>query len=174
MVNSQSAVDVEALKQLGARGVVRPSADALQVVVGTIADQVAGEIREALQAGADGAAPAAARDAGPTAVGSAGAAPTNPVEPAVPPTGAVRAATWSGDARELLAALGGRDNVRSVETAASRLRISVGDAARMDRAALGGLGLRGVAVPFPDCVHLIVGPAAAAAGAALRRVLTDN
>ena len=81
---------------------------------------------------------------------------------------------WTGDSLALLAALGGRDNVRTVDTAASRLRISVGDAARIDRPALAGLGLRGVAVPLPDCVHLIVGPAAAAAGSALRRLLTRD
>jgi phosphotransferase system IIB component len=70
-----------------------------------------------------------------------------------------------------LAALGGRDNVRGVETATSRLRVSVGDAALVDRSALGGLGLRGVSVPLPGCVHLIVGPAAVVAGEALRRLL---
>jgi N-acetylglucosamine PTS system EIICBA or EIICB component len=39
-----------ALRQLGARGLVRPSPTSLQVVLGPIADQVAGEIREALRA----------------------------------------------------------------------------------------------------------------------------
>ncbi len=37
-----------ALKQLGARGTVRPAPHALQVVVGATADQLAGEIRAAL------------------------------------------------------------------------------------------------------------------------------
>jgi N-acetylglucosamine PTS system EIICBA or EIICB component len=45
------AVNEAALKRLGARGVVRPSATSLQVVLGPIADQVAGEIRSALRAG---------------------------------------------------------------------------------------------------------------------------
>jgi phosphotransferase system IIB component len=78
---------------------------------------------------------------------------------------------WQGDAQRLLAALGGRANVRGVETAASRLRVSVADVARIDRSALGALGLRGVAVPLAGCVHLIIGPAAGAAGAALQRLL---
>ena len=43
-------VNEAALKHLGARGVVRPSPTSLQVVLGPIADQVAGEIREALRA----------------------------------------------------------------------------------------------------------------------------
>jgi len=74
----------------------------------------------------------------------------------------------------VLAALGGRTNVRSVAAAASRLRISIEEAARLDRAALGALGLRGVAVARPDSVHLIVGPEAEAAAAALRQLLNDR
>jgi PTS system N-acetylglucosamine-specific IIC component len=37
------------LKALGAKGVVRPGGNALQVVLGPIADQVAGEIRASLR-----------------------------------------------------------------------------------------------------------------------------
>ena len=36
------------------------------------------------------------------------------------------------------------------------------DAARVDRTALAALELRGVALPRPQCVHLLVGPAAPA------------
>jgi PTS system N-acetylglucosamine-specific IIC component len=50
-----TAVDDAALKHLGAQGVIRTSTNGLQVVLGPIADQVAGEIRAALRA-----APAAA------------------------------------------------------------------------------------------------------------------
>src|SRR5262249_35222574 len=50
IVANQSAVDEPALKKLGARGVVRPSAEALQVVVGPIADQLASDIRTELKA----------------------------------------------------------------------------------------------------------------------------
>ncbi|HXY76528.1 MAG TPA: N-acetylglucosamine-specific PTS transporter subunit IIBC [Steroidobacteraceae bacterium] len=139
VVAEQSRVDVDALKRLGARGLVRPAPDALQVVIGGNAEQVAGEIRDAL------------RHAAPASV--------------APATGA------AADANGLLAALGGRANVRSVETLASRLRVMVADPKRLDRAALVKLGLRGVAVPLPDCVHLIVGPAAAEAGRALRLLL---
>lgn len=51
-IRDPSVVDEAALKALGARGVVRPSPDALQVVLGPQADQVAGEIRAHLAAGA--------------------------------------------------------------------------------------------------------------------------
>jgi len=49
-VADSSKINEAALRQLGARGVVRPSPTSLQVVLGPIADQVAGEIRDALRA----------------------------------------------------------------------------------------------------------------------------
>ena len=51
ILNDQGAVDEAGLKALGARGLVRPSDRALQVVLGPIADQVADEIRAALAVG---------------------------------------------------------------------------------------------------------------------------
>jgi PTS system N-acetylglucosamine-specific IIC component len=48
IVRDQAAVDEARLKQLGARGVIRPSADALQVVVGPTADALARRLREAI------------------------------------------------------------------------------------------------------------------------------
>jgi PTS system N-acetylglucosamine-specific IIC component len=153
LVADQAAVDEAALKQLGVRGLVRPSANTLQVVVGTMADQVAGEIRSALHGAASSAA----------VPGVAAPALATPA----PDTLAVQPA----DAAALLAALGGRANVRGVEAAASRLRVSVSDAALVDRAAIRGLGLRGVAIPRAGCVHVIVGPVANATCAALKRLL---
>ena len=153
LVANQAAVDEGALKQLGVRGLVRPSANTLQVVIGTLADQVAGEIRGALHESAGSAA----------VPGSAAPALATPA----PDTGAAAGA----DAQKLLAALGGRANVRAVEAAASRLRVSVSDAALIDRDAIRGLGLRGMAIPVAGCVHVIVGPGATAACAALKRLL---
>jgi PTS system N-acetylglucosamine-specific IIC component len=147
-IATQASVDPRLLERLGARGLVRPAEHALQVVVGTHADQLAGEIRAALQR------PRPEVTTAPVAH--------------VPP---VTAAPWTGDAAAVLEALGGGANVRAVDVASSRLRIIVGDGARLDRAALARLGLRGVAQPAPGCVHLIVGPDAAAAGAALLRVM---
>lgn len=43
------AIDEAMLKRLGARGILRASAQGLQVVLGPIADQVAGEIRAVLR-----------------------------------------------------------------------------------------------------------------------------
>jgi PTS system N-acetylglucosamine-specific IIC component len=49
VVADQASVNEGALKQLGARGVVRPSPATLQVVVGPIADQLASDIRAELK-----------------------------------------------------------------------------------------------------------------------------
>ena len=61
-VVSQAAIDEPALRTLGALGVVRPTDDTLQVVVGPIADQLAGEMRRSLHQPAETAQPPA--DAG--------------------------------------------------------------------------------------------------------------
>jgi len=59
VVADQAAVKEGALKQLGALGLVRPSAETLQVVVGPIADQLASDIRTELKAPSSMAAPPA-------------------------------------------------------------------------------------------------------------------
>jgi N-acetylglucosamine PTS system EIICBA or EIICB component len=160
-VRTQQTVDIEALKRLGALGVVKPSATALQVVVGPTADQLASEIREAMAS-------------------MPSTSPTVPAARAVPapqPCETRAAAAVSAPAKEvlqgLLAALGGRANVRSIEPASSRLRIGVTSTGAVDGAAIRKLGLRGVAIAASDSVHVIVGPAAEATGAALRELLAS-
>jgi len=49
MLNDSDAIDEPALRDLGARGVVRTSTQGLQVVLGPVADQVAGEMRDTLK-----------------------------------------------------------------------------------------------------------------------------
>jgi PTS system N-acetylglucosamine-specific IIC component len=159
-VRNQESVDVEALKRLGARGVVRPSATTLQVVVGPTADQLAGDIRESLAslpAQSDRAPVPPPAAASRTAAGAA----TPPTAPVLP----------QEVLQALLTALGGPANVRSVESLSSRLRIGVASAGAIDDAAIRKLGVRGVAMAAADCVHVIVGPAAPAAGASLRALL---
>jgi PTS system N-acetylglucosamine-specific IIC component len=58
VVANQASIDEGGLKKLGARGVVRPSAETLQVVVGPIADQLASDIRSELKAPTSEATPA--------------------------------------------------------------------------------------------------------------------
>ena len=50
-VVDNARLDEAALKRLGVRGVIRPSAGSAQIIIGPIADQVAGEIQDAMRAG---------------------------------------------------------------------------------------------------------------------------
>ncbi|HEX4861587.1 MAG TPA: N-acetylglucosamine-specific PTS transporter subunit IIBC [Rhizomicrobium sp.] len=136
IVDDPSKVDETQLKALCSRGVVRPSAKALQVVLGPMADQIAGEIRDAMAAG----------DAGP-------------------------ARHDIDDADALLAAFGGRGNVRAVAPGGSRLRVAVSDPAIVDETRLNELGARGIVRPKPENVHVLVGPQAAALAGRLRALL---
>jgi N-acetylglucosamine PTS system EIICBA or EIICB component len=160
IVRTQETIDIAALKRLGALGVVKPSATTLQVVVGPTADQLASEIREAM---------ASMPRESPRAVASRAMLERQPSQPAAAPAPAPAKEALQG----LLTALGGRANVRSIEPASSRLRIGVANASAIDSAAISKLGMRGVAIAATDCVHVIVGPAAAAAGASLRELLAS-
>jgi N-acetylglucosamine PTS system EIICBA or EIICB component len=136
------AIDEAMLKRLGARGILRSSDQGLQVVLGPIADQVAGEIRAALR----GVPPAPA--VGTPAVDA----------PAV-------------DAPGLIAAMGGRDNVIDFGTFANRLMIRMAHPERVDEAALGRLGVRGIARSAADRIQLLVAGPVEKWGEALRRLL---
>ena len=50
-VADQARVDEPALRRLGARGVVRPTPDTVQVIVGPVADQLSGRMRALLRGG---------------------------------------------------------------------------------------------------------------------------
>lgn len=130
IVADQSAVDDAALKALGARGILRPSNAALQVVLGPIADVVAVEIRDALALGDE---PVAANE--------------------VTTTSADIATTMLS--AEAYAALGGAANVRSASRHPGRLRIEIGDDALVDDARLGTLDLRAIIRPAAGQVHLL-------------------
>ena len=116
----RARADENALRRLGARGVVPIGAQGLQVVLGPIADQVAGEINAHL------ASPDAARR--------------------MPPRPA---------AANVMAALGGRANVRAVEAASGRVLVTLADGAAVDECALQSLGLRGIARPTAASLHLL-------------------
>jgi PTS system N-acetylglucosamine-specific IIC component len=147
------AVDEAALKHLGARGIIRSSATGLQVVLGPIADQVAGEIRAALRT-----APAAIPAAAPAAVLAE-----------VP--AAARDAAQLIDAPGLLAAVGGRDNVVDLATAAGRLLIHTARPERVDESALGRLAIRGIAHSAADRLQVLVAGPVEAWDGPLRRLL---
>ena len=153
IVAEQGAVNEPALKVLGARGIVKPSDKALQVVLGPVADQVAGEIRAAMNAGG-GAAPAKAVAA-----------------KAAPLTSALPTAADDSRAETLVAALGGSANVEAVGACSSRLRLVVRDNGRVDEAALAALDSRGVVRVGERAVHVVLGPDAERIGEAVRCLL---
>ena len=136
VVNDQAKVNEARLRSLGAAGVIRPSAQGLQVVLGPIADAVAMEMRAA---------------AGPLSTGHAAAVAPLPVVKA--------------DAAPWLAALGGRENVLEAGAAASRVWLRLADPTGIDEAALRPLGVRMIARPGDAAVHLIVADAAPIAAA---------
>ena len=128
VVVDQALVNEPALRVLGAVGVVRPSAEGVQVVIGPIADAVAMEMRAA---------------SGQLATTAASPIEARPVAPAANP------APW-------LDALGGRDNVVEAGSATTRVWLRVRDANEVDEPALAALGVRMVAHPTDETLHLIV------------------
>ena len=139
VVNDQAKVSEARLTKLGARGFIRPSAQGLQVVLGPIADSVAMEMRAA---------------AGPLSAAVA-VAESRPTVTAADP------APW-------LAALGGRGNIFASGAASSRLWVDLADPARADEAALRQLGVRMIARPSANALHLILGADAASVAAGLQ------
>lgn len=127
IVADQSAIDDAALTALGARGIIRPSANAAQVVLGPVADLVAEEIRSAIGSGGI-ALPAAPAQA----VGD---------EDAALPAG-------------VLAALGGAANIRSLRALHGRFRVELAKADRADEAGLLAAA-KGVVSPQPGVYHIL-------------------
>jgi PTS system N-acetylglucosamine-specific IIC component len=159
IIADASKIDEARLKTLGARGFVKPSEKAFQVVLGPIADDVASEIRAAVAS--EGRTPVASVDQAAVA-----AAPRSP-EPKARPLSAESLSR----AQALLAALGGEANVLGVEARASRLRLDLNDAAVIDADLLKRIGVRAIAPINPRCLHLVMGPNADTDGAALAAIL---
>jgi PTS system N-acetylglucosamine-specific IIC component len=137
VVRDQSLINERGLRGLGAVALIRPSAEGLQVVIGPIADAVAMEMRTA---------------AGPLS----GPEPRLQVE--VPAAVAHDTAPW-------LEALGGRANLKEVGAAASRVWLRVQNPDQLNEPALSRLGVRMVAHPTRETVHLLVSDAESIAAA---------
>jgi PTS system N-acetylglucosamine-specific IIC component len=136
VVADEALVQTERLKELGAHGVIRPTANAVQVVVGTAADQVASAIRTYLGSGRSGSAAA------------------------LPGQVSARTAALRPDLPEpWVAAFGGADNLRKVEALAGRLRIEVLDRDKVDDARLPSPGPRAIVWVSPSVAHLLLLPA---------------
>ncbi|QYE33889.1 N-acetylglucosamine-specific PTS transporter subunit IIBC [Polymorphobacter sp. PAMC 29334] len=145
VVRDQATVDEAALRRLGARGVIRPSADALQVVVGPIADSLAREMREHVDAG-----------------------PLLPMPKLVEPHAPVPRPSPEADA--LIAALGGATNIATVKAVSSRLVVVVRDDQRVD-ATTAALVARMLVLTRPLTWHVIAGPDAGSLAAQIEAAL---
>ena len=140
IVADPAQVDEPGLKRLGARGILRPSANGVQVVLGPVADTVAMEMRAAMEAG-----PIAASAARVTATPIA-------ADPAVSAPVAAKAETLP-DA--LARVVGGSDNIRSVTRYAGRWRVELKDDAKV--AVELPSSARGLARVGLNVVHLLDG-----------------
>jgi PTS system N-acetylglucosamine-specific IIC component len=134
-------VNAAALAKLGAMGVVRPAPTAVQVVLGPIADQVAGEIRTQLRGG----------------TGAMGSDPTTAIAGSAPVSFPA-----------LLAALGGASNVAAVEERAGRVIVRLDQPALLDASALDDLVVRGAVLTPTGALHLLLGAQGASVAAELR------
>ncbi len=136
-VVDQARVDEPALRRLGAHGLVRPSATALQVVLGPVADQVAEQIRRHVRA-----------------------ASTDDLATASPARAATDVALSTAAVHldaALVAAFGGAGNVRAVARIAhTRLRVQVRDGRAVDASAVLAASSRGAVEAAPGCWHVLV------------------
>ncbi|HTN86716.1 MAG TPA: N-acetylglucosamine-specific PTS transporter subunit IIBC [Sorangium sp.] len=161
MVDRDRVKDAE-LKALGARGVVRPGTDSLQVILGPMAESIAKEMKE-LKVDAP-----ATPEATPAA--ATGPGPAGRKEPSASRGSA--SAALSARVERWLAALGGAANVRSVEGFSSgRVRVELAGDAPIDEAALQAASVQGVMLLPDRVVHLLVGPEAPRYAAALEQKL---
>jgi N-acetylglucosamine PTS system EIICBA or EIICB component len=159
-VVDDALVNEPALRSLGARGMVRPSRNVLQVVIGPQAEILAGEIRQAM---ADGQY---------DALGPAGAPPAVVAEPGPrsisdQPVGA--GAEDTEIAQRLVRALGGPGNVQKAEhVAVTRLRVVLRDTGKADQEAVKSAGAGSVMKASENVWHVIAGERAPAIAAAVK------
>ena len=152
-VADASRVDPAALVRLGALGVVQPAANVVQVVLGPVADQVAGEMRRCMRG-----------EPKTSAVSEPAPGARRPVAAAGSPEKVIAAP-------ELLAALGGKPNVIGIEVVPGRLLVRVASQLIVDRGRLEALGVLAMTVSAGGTIHILIGPAAAQTGVALTREL---
>ncbi|MEJ6007487.1 PTS glucose transporter subunit IIBC [Paucibacter sp. AS339] len=151
-VKTPAKVDQARLKALGAAGVVVVGSG-VQAIFGPAAENLKGEMQDYLEvAGAE----ADGKLTGAAAVVAAGELPVDGSA-----DGPISA--WVNEAAgPLLAALGGKANLRSLQAVAyTRLRVQLLDAARFDEAAALKSGANAVMHVNTNTLHLIVGSDAA-------------
>jgi len=149
-VKDANRVDSARLKALGAAGVMVVG-NGIQAIFGPLSENMKGEMEDYLKvAGAEADAPL-----NPAAASASALTSTAGVSVGTTP----KADAWVREASVgLLAALGGRANLRTLEAVAfTRLRVELVDAAQFDEAAAKLAGVVAVMQVSPVVMHLIVG-----------------
>jgi PTS system glucose-specific IIC component len=151
-LNDVNAVNSDALKKLGATGVMKVG-NGVQAIFGTRSENLKTDMEDYLQS--VGAAPAVASGPPRSAVTSA-------------PVAVNKAQTER--AAQIAKALGGRSNIAEIDAAAlTRLRVKLRQTSSVDERALQSAGVNGVMRLSDNIVHLIVGDDAEAYASALKR-----
>ncbi len=140
VVADPARVEPEALKRLGAHGVIQPTASTVQVVLGPVADQVAGEIK---------------RHTGIRRPAVGVESPAGPL-PAARPAASEAAGLSAEGVRAWVAAFGGATNLAGVDVVAGRLRLEVADRALVQEGTLQVPGVRALAWVAPRVAHVLV------------------
>ena len=146
---NQDPVNEAALKTLGAAGVLRPTPDTLQVIMGLRADEIADNMR--------------------AVTGQLHARESTSMQPSV---GQVAASTVPVSAvPALLSALGGAGNVIGVEAIGERLALRVKDASMTDENQVRNAGFRGIADLGDGRIQVLAGGDASSLAAGLSQLL---
>jgi PTS system glucose-specific IIC component len=157
-VRDAGRVDQAGLKALGAAGVVVVG-HSIQAIFGPLSENLKTSMDEYLRA------TGAEADGEPAVVGAVALAP----EASPPPPRAAPEAWVTGAAASLLRALGGRGNLKVVESVAlTRLRVELVDQGRFDEPEVLKAGVLGVMRAAPGVLHLIVGERADQLAVALK------
>lgn len=136
-VVSQEKVNRQALKALGAAGVMQATPETLQVVIGLRADEIAANLRRA-----------AGREADSGGYG----------KPPVAIDGRTsKGAGEFGNIRELLQALGGAGNILDIEAIGTRLQVTLKNQSVADASRVVDIGLRGLAILNGGKVQVVAG-----------------
>ena len=148
-IASFDLVNQSALKSLGVAGVINPTPETLQVVVGPRADQIATNIRHCLDD------PGRLSTTAPPATSPNLLAGIPEVE----------------ESEGLLQALGGKGNVRDIEAVGTRLCMTLKDTALVDELQLLSNGFRGIAQLSGNRIQLLVNSDATEVEIGLQRLL---
>jgi len=152
-IKSQESIDEAALKTLGAAGILRPTKDTLQVIMGLRADEIADNMR-AVAGSVSGERSAQA------------ALPT--LKKAAPTTIPVSAAPL------LLEALGGAENCIDVKAVGERLALRLNDVSLADESRVRRAGFRGIADLGGGRIHVLAGGDASDLATRLSQLLSPG